>query len=119
MWPISPEGFSTHFKDLMSSFKELAWQCFVELAKDGRTEGSDEKVPLINQENLSAVEEFVGRKSSLSLIHYYKTPDSPSTKELEEDGEDKFCVCELHKVLHPFAFKSHQLTFSSNRILAC
>jgi len=106
MWPKTPEGFTDKFKALMEDFNKIVWVCFLELAKDGQAaqdagekEGDDgEKPPLLTEETMSAIEEFAGRKSSLSLIHYYKTPERPVKKdELEEEGDDKFCVCELHK----------------------
>jgi len=85
LWPKNPSTFAHNWHSLFDDLKEIGWKLFLQVAKynDGSS-GSNSK--LSDAKTLQAIEEFVGAKSSMSLIHYY-----PVT------NEDLQCVCEPHQ----------------------
>jgi len=111
LWPQLPERFKECFEEVFNDIKEISWNCFVALASDDRREEKEEKEEkeerVISKETVDAVAEFVEKKSSLSLIHYFETKEKMNNKEHNEkesdDGkeekeeEERIDVCSLHR----------------------
>jgi isopenicillin N synthase-like dioxygenase len=81
-WPQHPPSMKEDWITVYNQLQGLAWKCFLHMAKYA----PDTK--LTDPTTLSAIEEFVGKKSSISLIHYF-----PAAKE----DLDKCMVCAEHE----------------------
>jgi len=79
-WPTKPETFHENWTNVFSSLLKISWKCFLAVAQHEK--GSKFSDPTV----LSAIDEFVGIKSSISLIHYYQVM-----------SDDKQCVCKPHE----------------------
>jgi len=107
LWPTQPDDFTDTFKNVFNKMKELTWCVFLGVAADG--EGNSR---LLEEESVAAIRSFIDAKSSLSIIHYFKTENKEEKEEEEKekgneegtseklqskDGEGRYDVCGLHR----------------------
>jgi isopenicillin N synthase-like dioxygenase len=64
LWPNDPPTFKTSFDNVFQILKAIAWETFLSVADFEGHQLGDAKT-------INAVEQWVGTKSSLSLIHYF------------------------------------------------
>eukprot|EP01122_Echinamoeba_exundans_P012382 TRINITY_DN5153_c0_g1_i2.p1 TRINITY_DN5153_c0_g1~~TRINITY_DN5153_c0_g1_i2.p1 ORF type:complete len:334 (-),score=58.15 TRINITY_DN5153_c0_g1_i2:21-884(-) len=83
LWPNKEAlpDFEQIYRDFYQRMFTLVWSAFRTLADSPGTGNS----PLLNQNQIAAIEDFVREKSSVSMIHYYP------------QAEKESCVCEEHK----------------------
>eukprot|EP01091_Cochliopodium_minus_P000105 TRINITY_DN1013_c0_g1_i1.p1 TRINITY_DN1013_c0_g1~~TRINITY_DN1013_c0_g1_i1.p1 ORF type:complete len:305 (-),score=101.40 TRINITY_DN1013_c0_g1_i1:4-918(-) len=82
-WPQYPENFKEVWDNVFKLGFDVSWNCLSALGKTVTREGEK---PLLDDEKMNAIEEFVSEKSSLSLIRYF-----PQTGEGESDVCDAHC----------------------------
>jgi len=84
LWPQAPADFKTAYDSFFASHSKVAFSCFETLAH--YIDQSDPtKKPLLNKDEIEAIQEFITSKSSVSMIHYFA------------HKFESACVCSEHK----------------------